>query len=1045
MEERTREERKKKKRGRCYKKNWKYPKVDQTTTNTNIYPSTSMYKCPASTRESSNQLDIQHGVEDQPQQQQVYEWTEHRPRPKKFNTCVFLDWGTVSQPDTVSQRLMKSGDVEVNPGPACKCGLCEKVFTMRNKPVTCDQCQRQFCKTTCTGPRWKTEKTLQDGKPWKCKICKGEPISRAHKYNEGITPTICAAPKCLQRKLKAKDDFMVCTFCKKQYHLQKKCSDMSRQEVKLVDRESWKCPSCIEEQTKEERTLPTEKESVYADGVSKEHNLKILQLNIDAISSKVNELRMFLEKHDIDVFCIQETKMLKKDKTPKFPGYVTERKDRGETRGREKGRGGGLITGIKRNIPYKRHDGEIRGPKDTITEWISIEVPTTDKKKVRVTNAYVPPTRGSGSNQAVGGASSEEDDITDNERPRSTSVPIGSERPEEPLEPESESIGRRLRSRTVIAPVRRSRGESPSTYEGHDNTNEQSETNRRSNRMVDGELDLRRWPCKEYDIILGDTNAHSPTWDCNSKKPDKRGEVFEHWMESKNMEVFNRGDHTRVNRKEGGRSSAPDMSISHISLLDKLTWETVVDFGSDHLPIIVTYTDQIKRIDTKPKFKWKLDDANWSKFAEDVDRRLPKIYKRKNINKLEKRLRKAIIKAANTHVGKKRVDNKKRTTTTPEIKEAIKIRNTLKQTLPQNRRSWIDACKQVNELSKKQKETEWKEYVETLDRTSDSRKIWNTIRAMDGRATTPNTNEVLEVEGKCYITDEEKAKQFSKTYKGFSRIPTRKGDRTLRRINRNRMKTKEEAHDSESDLTMEEMMRAILGSSYRRASGDDEIPYEFLRNLGPLAQEYLLHLYNRIWSGEGVPTRWRRQLIKPLLKEGKDPKQTISYRPISLTSCLGKILERMIADRLIYILETKNLLNDNQAGFRQGRCTTDQILKLIQEASDGIHDRQGRTRTMVAFFDYEKAYDKVWRDGVIHKMLELGIPSRFVKYVRHFLSGRVAQVEFNQGRSKEFMLNEGLPQGSCISPIIFLKFINDIDVDLDMDTLVSQFADDTST
>jgi len=60
-----------------------------------------------------------------------------------------------------------------------------------------------------------------------------------------------------------------------------------------------------------------------------------------------------------------------------------------------------LTTGIKRNIPYKRHDGEIRGPKDTITEWISIEVPTTDKKKVRITNVYVPPIRGSGSNQAV--------------------------------------------------------------------------------------------------------------------------------------------------------------------------------------------------------------------------------------------------------------------------------------------------------------------------------------------------------------------------------------------------------------------------------------------------------------------------------------------------------------------------------------------------------------------------------------------------------------------------------------------------------------------
>ena len=88
---------------------------------------------------------------------------------------------------------------------------------------------------------------------------------------------------------------------------------------------------------------------------AKEYNLRILQLNIDAISSKVNELRMFLEKHDIDVFGIQEKKMLRKDKAPKFPGYVIERRDRGQTtRGREKGREGGLVTGIKRNIPYNR-------------------------------------------------------------------------------------------------------------------------------------------------------------------------------------------------------------------------------------------------------------------------------------------------------------------------------------------------------------------------------------------------------------------------------------------------------------------------------------------------------------------------------------------------------------------------------------------------------------------------------------------------------------------------------------------------------------------
>ena len=80
-------------------------------------------------------------------------------------------------------------------------------------------------------------------------------------------------------------------------------------------------------------------------------------------------------------------------------------------------------------------------------------------------------------------------------------------------------------------------------------------------------------------------------------------------------------------------------------------------------------------------------------------------------------------------------------------------------------------------------------------------------------------------------------------------------------------------------------------------------------------------------------------IIKPLLKDGKDPKETVTYRPISLTSCIGRILEKIIADRLVFVLEDRNLLNDNQAGFRHNRCTTDQILKLFQEATDQLHSR----------------------------------------------------------------------------------------------------------
>ena len=77
-------------------------------------------------------------------------------------------------------------------------------------------------------------------------------------------------------------------------------------------------------------------------------------------------------------------------------------------------------------------------------------------------------------------------------------------------------------------------------------------------------------------------------------------------------------------------------------------------------------------------------------------------------------------------------------------------------------------------------------------------------------------------------------------------------------------------------------------------------------------------------------------------------------------------------------------------------------------------------------------------------MLKMNLPSRFVKYTRHFLSGRKTRVEVNGVRSAPFRLNQGLPQGSSISPLLFLIFINDIDVDLDIDTIASVFADGTA-
>lgn len=101
-----------------------------------------------------------------------------------------------------------------------------------------------------------------------------------------------------------------------------------------------------------------------------------------------------------------------------------------------------------------------------------------------------------------------------------------------------------------------------------------------------------------------------------------------------------------------------------------------------------------------------------------------------------------------------------------------------------------------------------------------------------------------------------------------------------------------------------------------------------ISHLGTLAKEGLLKFINRSWKEGKLPSSWRTARITPILKKGKPAGQPQSYRPISLTSCLGKVAERMINTRLYYWLEKNGILSNAQAGFRKGCRTEDQLLDL---------------------------------------------------------------------------------------------------------------------
>ena len=516
---------------------------------------------------------------------------------------------------------------------------------------------------------------------------------------------------------------------------------------------------------------------------------------------------------------------------------------------------------------------------------------------------------------------------------------------------------------------------------------------------------------------------------------------------------MNNGQPTHTNRRTG-KESTPDITIVNSHEADRYHWDILEELGgSDHKPILITRDAiGVEKVNDKYTYKWDLKSANFEAFRNEVEEQLPTNYEKKSTHKMEKILRKVITKAATDHVGVKKVNRDSKPAITKEIKTMMKERNQLRKDIRKEggRERWLSKCKEVRQAIRKEKEDRWKEYVETLDTKTNSKEVWRTIRAMDGRVAPRKDNEVLVVNDKAYVGDKAKAQQFAKVYKKESMLREKKQkvsirDKVLKRENRKFLNNEPtEKQEYEEKIVWQELERVIGDSSTNKAAGDDNIPYDIIQKLGPKAKEFILCLYNKVWSGEQIPQKWRTAVIKPLLKEGKDPKSPGSFRPIALTSCLGKLLEKIVADRMSSYLEEHGLLNENQAGFRKERCTTDQIHKLVQMASDKLHSSKDGTTTMVTFFDFSRAYDKVWREGLLHKMIKMKLPYRFIKYTRLFLSTRATFVEINGTRSNKFFLNEGLPQGSAISPLLFLLFINDITDFTKEGATPSLFADDTA-
>eukprot|EP01060_Flectonema_neradi_P033701 TRINITY_DN572_c0_g1_i1.p1 TRINITY_DN572_c0_g1~~TRINITY_DN572_c0_g1_i1.p1 ORF type:complete len:1069 (+),score=93.84 TRINITY_DN572_c0_g1_i1:2156-5362(+) len=417
-----------------------------------------------------------------------------------------------------------------------------------------------------------------------------------------------------------------------------------------------------------------------------------------------------------------------------------------------------------------------------------------------------------------------------------------------------------------------------------------------------------------------------------------------------------------------------------------------VEHKSDHLPLIAeinTLRDLSRPTPSKkPRILWDFQTADWDGFREDIKKRLRNLNHKKGATYLSNVLRKGILEAAKNN-----------------IRRRVKFRG------PQSRR-WR---RETDETM----EDKGKHLTTKLEQASSFTYAFRKIREMDKQE-----SNIVEVQAS---SDKDLAERFMDKFLMEGTSPVLPVYRV---------------EEYEPIINMTELVNAINRTPLGKAPGPDGIHPIMLKKLPPEAHRLLLHIINKSWSEGSVPKTWKEGTIRPVHKPGKPKSDINSYRPITLTSVVGKVTERIIYDRLAHWLTINDKLSHIQAGFRRGRNTCEQISVLLNALSKAKNRCE---KAIMVSFDFSAAFDRINHDILIRKMYNMGIPNQYINWVVQFLSQRVARVFVNGTFSDYRKVRRGVPQGSILGPLLYVIYVNDLCEAIDVDWATSAlYADDTA-
>ncbi|KAJ0169486.1 hypothetical protein K1T71_015073 [Dendrolimus kikuchii] len=531
-------------------------------------------------------------------------------------------------------------------------------------------------------------------------------------------------------------------------------------------------------------------------------------------------------------------------------------------------------------------------------------------------------------------------------------------------------------------------------------------------------------------LILGDLNIRHTLW--GSASCDPIAPAFLDILNDLNLCIINDGTPTRrVSPLQN--PSAPDLTLSSPSIAYSLSWSVLSNcYGSDHLPILCSLPDSSPPPVTPiPLLRFRLALADWHKFSSLVQSKLNSLPDVSSLNftSLYDEYVSALTSAA---------------------EQSIPLKNSVKNKIPSP--AWWDS--ECSAIVKKRKEAEikftrsltydnylefqkvsasskrllrskkkkgWQAFCESLSPRTPASMIWKKIKAFRKSQSDDNIN----------------SNNPSSWLPNFMHklappfVP-------LEPCPPISCSPSDELNPMNSKFSFGELC-AALDHLRDSSPGVDGITYSFVIQSCESSKHFLLNLLNQIFLSGSIPESWKKQIIVPILKPGKDASDPDAYRPIALSSVLAKIMEHLIKNRLEWIVESKGILANSQFGFRRGLGTMDSLSLITSD----IRLAFSRNEHVVGvFLDITSAYDNVNLQILRQKLHNLSIPPRIVNIVSNMFMERSISVRVSGIDSPPRLVWKGLPQGSVLSPILYNIYTADLESSVSCFCKALQYADD---